>query len=283
MSIVETPMTSTLARAQGSATAVRWPGSSLWSQIMILTERSLRTLVTDPQIILFGLLQPVVMLFLFTQVFANLGSTPNFPPGITYVDYLVPAVLVDNAVQSSLQSGVGLVEDLKNGVVARLRSLPIQPASLLVARSLSDLVRGGVQGVVILTLSVIVIGYSPHGGALGLVISLLLALMVGCALGWLFLAFGTWLRRAEPMQNISFIALFPLMFASSAYVPVADLPPWLQVVAKVNPLTLAVDATRSVALGSANIGGAVVPAMVICGVITIVGLVFAILGFRRPL
>lgn len=282
MSTVETPMTSTLARAQGSATAVRWPGSSLWSQIMILTERSLGALVRDPQIILFGLLQPIVMLFLFTQVFANLGSTPNFPPGISYVDYLVPAVLVDNAVQSSLQSGVGLVEDLKNGVVSRLRSLPIQPASMLVARSLSDLARGAVQVVVILLLATTMLGYSPDGGFGGMAASLFLALMVGWALGWVFLAFGTWLRRAEPMQNISFIALFPLMFASSAYVPVADLPAWLQVVAQVNPLTYAVDATRAVALGFANTS-AVLPAIVICSIITAAGVVFAILGFRRPL
>jgi ABC-2 type transport system permease protein len=215
-------------------------------------------------------------------VFANLGATPNFPPGISYVDYLVPAVLVDNAVQSSLQSGVGLVEDLKNGVVSRLRSLPIQPASMLVARSLSDLTRGAVQAIVILLLATTMLGYSPGGGFGGLAASLFLALMVGWALGWVFLAFGTWLRRAEPMQNISFIALFPLMFASSAYVPVADLPSWLQVVAQVNPLTYAVDATRAVALGFANTSS-VVPAIVICSIITAAGVVFAILGFRRPL
>ncbi|MEC3979333.1 ABC transporter permease [Amycolatopsis sp. H20-H5] len=275
-------MTSTLARAQGSTAAVRWPGSSLRSQIIILTERSLTAVIRDPQIVLFGLLQPVVMLFLFTQVFANLGSTPHFPHGISYVDYLVPAILVDNAVQSSLQSGVGLVEDLKNGVVLRLRSLPIEPASMLVARSVSDLTRGAVQVIVILVLASTMLGYSPDGGFTGMVGSLLISLMVGGALGWVFLAFGTWLRRAEPMQNISFIALFPLMFASSAYVPIADLPTWLQIVAKVNPLTYALDATRSIALGFGDTS-AVLPAILICGLLTLGGIIFAILGFRRPL
>jgi ABC-2 type transport system permease protein len=275
-------MTSTLARAQGTTTAARWPGSSLWSQIFILTQRSLAAVVRDPQIVLFGLLQPVVMLFLLTPVFANLGSAPHFPHGITYIDYLVPAILVDNAVQSSLQSGVGLVEDLKNGIVLRLRSLPIQPASMLFARSLSDLARGAVQVVVILLISLTVLGYSPDGGFTGMVGSVLVALMVGWAFGWVFLAFGTWLRRAEPMQNISFIALFPLMFASSAYVPVADLPTWLQILAKINPLTYAVDATRTIALGIGDTT-ALLPAILICGVITIGGIILAIVGFRRPL
>ena len=87
-------MTSTLTRAQGSTTAGRWPGSSLWSQLGILTERSLAAVIRDPQIVLFGLLQPVVMLFLLTPVFANLGSSPHFPHGISYINYLVPAILV---------------------------------------------------------------------------------------------------------------------------------------------------------------------------------------------
>ncbi|WP_242537564.1 hypothetical protein [Streptomyces sp. BRB081] len=88
-------------------------GSSLLTQIRVLTGRSLRAMVTDPGIVLFGLIQPVVILFVLTQVFSRMGMPPHFPGGVSYLDYVLPAVLVDNAAQSAMQSGVGLVEDQK--------------------------------------------------------------------------------------------------------------------------------------------------------------------------
>lgn len=258
-----------------------WPDSSVFLQIRVLTARSLRSMVTDPGVVLFGLLQPVIILFVLTQVFSKMGAPPHFPAGITYLDFVLPAVLVDNAVQSAVQSGVGLVDDLKNGVVARLRSLPIMPSSLLVARSLANLVRSAVQVVVILALASGVLGYAPNGGAADLVASVGLTLFMSWSLGWAFIAAGAWLRRAEPMQNLAVIAILPMMFASSAYIPVKDLPDWLAAVAGVNPLTYAIDATRALALGIPG-ADAIVPALVIGSVIAAVGGALAVLGFRRP-
>lgn len=258
-----------------------WPDSSVFLQIRVLTARSLRSMVTDPGVVLFGLLQPVIILFVLTQVFSKMGAPPHFPAGITYLDFVLPAVLVDNAVQSAVQSGVGLVDDLKNGVVARLRSLPIMPSSLLVARSLANLARSAVQVVVILALASGVLGYAPNGGAADLVASVGLTLFMSWSLGWAFIAAGAWLRRAEPMQNLAVIAILPMMFASSAYIPVEDLPDWLAAVAGVNPLTYAIDATRALALGIPG-ADAIVPALVIGSVIAAVGGALAVLGFRRP-
>ncbi|MGW7355333.1 ABC transporter permease [Streptomyces sp. NPDC054802] len=258
-----------------------WPDSSVFLQIRVLTARSLRSMVTDPGVVLFGLLQPVIILFVLTQVFSKMGAPPHFPAGITYLDFVLPAVLVDNAVQSAVQSGVGLVDDLKNGVVARLRSLPIMPSSLLVARSLANLVRSAVQVVVILALASGVLGYAPNGGAADLVASVGLTLFMSWSLGWAFIAAGAWLRRAEPMQNLAVIAILPMMFASSAYIPVEDLPDWLAAVAGVNPLTYAIDATRALALGIPG-ADAIVPALVIGSVLAAVGGALAVLGFRRP-
>lgn len=249
------------------------------TQVRVLTGRSLKTLVTDPGVVLFGLIQPVIILFVLTQVFSKMGHPPHFPDGISYLDFVLPAVLVDNAVQSAMQSGVGLVDDLKNGIVARLRSLPINPSSLLIARSISSLVRSAVQVVIILVLGITVLGYSPKGGALELAASAGLTLFISWSLGWAFIAAGAWLRRAEPMQNLAIIAIFPLMFASSAYVPVEDLPGWLQVVATVNPLTYAINATRALALDVPG-GGAAIPAVLISALIALVGGVFAVKGFH---
>ncbi|MFH8385211.1 ABC transporter permease [Kitasatospora sp. NPDC018058] len=265
-----------------TATAPAWRGSSRLTQVRILTGRSLRALVTDPAVLLFGLLQPVITLVVLSQVFSRMGLPPHFPPDVTYLDFVLPAVLVDNAVQSAVQSGVGLVEDLQNGIVARLRCLPVAPSSLLVARSLTTLVRAAVQAVIILLLGILVLGYNPRGGAGAVVASIGLTLFMSWALGWLFIAAAAWLRRAEPIQNLAIIAVLPLMFASSAYVPTADLPDWLAAVAHVNPLTYAIDSTRALALGLPGTSTAV-PALLLGAAVAGVGAWLAVAGFRRPL
>ncbi|MDT0435500.1 MULTISPECIES: ABC transporter permease [Streptomyces] len=276
-----TPATGPASRVAGADRPV-FGGSSLLTQIRVLTGRSLRAMVTDPGIVLFGLIQPVVILFVLTQVFSKMGMPPHFPGGVSYLDYVLPAVLVDNAAQSAMQSGVGLVEDQKNGMVARLRSLPVHPGALLAARSLVGLVRSAVQVLVIMVLAMTALGYSPHGGMAELALSAGLTLFISFSLGWAFIAAGAWLRRAEPLQNLALIVIFPLMFASSAYVPVEDLPAWLRVVASVNPLTYAIDATRALALDVPGLDHAI-PALAICTVIAVVGMVAALRGFRRPL
>lgn len=276
-------MTSALTTAPGQAPAgpASWRGSSLGTQVLVLTARSLRALVRDPRMVIFSVLQPLIMLTLFSQIFASIAHTPGFPAGVNYIDYLMPAILVNTAMQSALQAGVGLVTDMKNGVLARFRSLPIRLSSVLIARSLSDLVRATVQLVIMLVLAVVLFGYDPAGGALGTLAALALALVVGWGLGWAFLAIASWLRNAELMQTVGFLAMFPLMFASSAYVPINGLPGWLQAIANVNPLTHAVDAARGLALAHPVNG--VVAAVVTSLVIAAVGAAFAVKGFKRPL
>ncbi|KOX12912.1 ABC transporter permease [Saccharothrix sp. NRRL B-16348] len=261
--------------------APRWRGTDFGTQVLVLTQRSLRTLVSDPRMIVFSILQPLIMLTLFSQIFASIANTPGFPQGVAYIDFLMPAILVNTAMQSALQAGVGLVTDMKNGVLARFRSLPIRSGSVLVARSLSDLVRTAAQLLLMLVFAVVVFGYSPAGGVTGTVAALALALAVGWGLGWIFLAIAAWLRNAELMQTVGFLAMFPLMFASSAYVPISGLPSWLQAVANVNPLTFAVDAARSLALAQPVTG--VVGALVTSAVLAAAGWIVAVKGFRRPL
>ncbi|MBW4720789.1 ABC transporter permease [Saccharothrix obliqua] len=269
-------MTTTL-----TAPRTRWRGTDVFTQVLVLTQRSLRTLVSDPRMIVFSVLQPLVMLTLFSQIFASIANTPGFPTGVSYIDFLMPAILVNTAIQSALQAGVGLVTDMKNGVLARFRSLPIRVGSVLVARSLSDLVRTAAQLVLMMLFAIVIFGFSPAGGVGGVLAALALSLAVGWGLGWVFLAIASWLRNAELMQTVGFLAMFPLMFASSAYVPVGALPGWLQAVANVNPLTYAVDAARALCLAHPVTG--VVSALTISAALGLVGWVFAVRGFRRPL
>ncbi|MFD1145696.1 ABC transporter permease [Saccharothrix hoggarensis] len=270
-------MTATLT----SAPQTRWRGTDFGTQVLVLTQRSLRTLVSDPRMIVFSVLQPLIMLTLFSQIFAGIAQTPGFPQGVAYIDFLMPAILVNTAMQSALQAGVGLVTDMKNGVLARFRSLPIRLGSVLVARSLSDLVRTASQLLLMLVFAVVVFGFSPAGGFVGVMAALALALAVGWGIGWIFLAIAAWLRNAELMQTVGFLAMFPLMFASSAYVPISGLPGWLQAVANVNPLTFAVDAARALALDHPVTG--VVGALVTSAALAAVGWVAAVRGYRRPL
>ncbi|HWE91842.1 MAG TPA: ABC transporter permease [Pseudonocardiaceae bacterium] len=259
-----------------------WLGSGLGTQIWVLTLRSLKAVVRDPRMIVFSLIQPLVMLVLFSQIFASIAKTPGFPTGVSYIDYLMPAILVNTAMGSAIQSGAGLVNDMRNGVLARFRALPIAPASVLVARSLSDLVRTAFQLVIMLLFATVVFGFKPAGGAPGVIAALAMGLVVSWALGWIFLAVASWVRNAELMQMVGFLLMFPLMFASSSYVPIANLPGWLQAVAQVNPMTHAVNAARDLALAT-PVGNGVLDTLAISALLAAVGAVLAVRGFRRPL
>ena len=275
-------MPTTLATRDHRTTATRWQGTGFANQIGILTGRSLRALISDPKLVIFSVLQPLIMLLLFSQVFSGIAGTAAFPAGVTYIDYLMPAILVTTGVGAALQSGIGLVTDMKNGVLGRLRSLPIKPSSVLIARSVADLIRTALQLVILLVAAVVLFGFSPAGGVLGVLPAFLLALAVSWSLSWVFLAIGAWLRNAETMQTVGFLAMFPLMFASSAFVPVDGLPAWLRVIATINPLTYAVDASRDLALAM-PVGSGVVGALLASTGLLVVGLVAAVRGFRRPL
>jgi ABC-2 type transport system permease protein len=259
-----------------------WRGTNVATQILVLTGRSLRAIARDPRMIIFSLLQPLVMLVLFSQIFSSIARTPGFPTGVSYIDYLMPAILVNTAMGSAVQSGVGLVTDMKNGVLARFRSLPIRMGSVLVARSLSDVVRTGIQLIMMLIFAAVLFGFAPAGGFGGVIGAWALGLVVGWGLGWIFIAAGAWLRNAEVMQMVGFLLMFPLMFASSAYVPISGLPGWLQAVAHVNPMTYAVNASRNLALAM-PVGTGVISALATSAGLAIIGAALAVRGFRRPL
>jgi ABC-2 type transport system permease protein len=260
----------------------RWRGTSVLNQIAILTGRSLRALVSNPKLVIFSLLQPLIMLLLFSQIFGSMAGTANFPAGVSYINYLMPAILVTTGVGAALQSGTGLVTDMKNGVLGRFRSLPVSNISVLVARSMADLTRTAVQLLILLVAAVLLFGFSPAGGVLGVLFAFLLALAVSWALAWVFLAVAAWVRNAESMQTISILAMFPLMFASSAFVPVDSLPMWLRVVATVNPMTYAVDASRNLALAM-PVGSGVFGALAASAGLLVVGVIAAVRGFSKPL
>ena len=190
--------------ADGRGEQLAWHGSSVLTQVAVLTRRAVLEYLSDPRAVIIGLIQPFMILYLVVSVFSRVNAhIPGVPSGITYFQYLLPAVLVDSAIQVSLQTGFAMIEELRNGVVARLRSLPIQPGTILVARSLSGTVRTGLQTVVLLVLAQLTHGDISRGGLVGMVASVGLTMLIGWCLGWVFLTFGIWLRRAEMMFSLA--------------------------------------------------------------------------------
>ncbi|GAA3097309.1 ABC transporter permease [Streptomyces rectiviolaceus] len=275
-------MTSPSPLPAGSAPELRWRGSSPQVQLRILTGRSVRAHFANRKAVLLSMLQPVFMLVLLSQVFGAIVDRGQLPDDISYIDYLLPALLVTTGIGPAVASGIGLVRDMDNGAVSRLRTLPIHAPLMLFARSFADLLRTAGQLAMLLVVAVVFLGADPAGGVLGMLAALALTCVVVWAMTWVFLALGAWLRNSEAMQSAGYLVTFPLMFASSAFVPAERLPDWLQVLATVNPLSYAMDANRSLALDQ-PLGTEVWSALAASLLITVVGSTLAVRAFRRPM
>lgn len=267
--------------APTSAPALSRPaGSGVLTQVRVLAGRSLRRL-RDPKMLVLSLVQPMIMMTLFSQVFRGIAASPGFPAGVNYIDYLLPAIMVTTACQAAMWSGAGLATDLKNGALARFRTLPISMSSVLIGRSVFDLLRSAIQLIVLAVAAAALYGYSPAGGIAGTAVAVLIGLAVGTGVSWVFLALASWVRNVELMQMLGFLVIFPLMFASSAFVPIAGLPSWLQVVATLNPLTYAIDAARSWALADPSLG-ATFGALLAAAALILGAAAVASRGVRKP-
>ncbi len=256
-----------------------WGTCGFVVQVWVLTGRSLRTVFGDVRLVVFGVLQPVVLLLLFSQVFQSVGGLPGVAQYHGYVNFLVPATLVNIAMTTAMGSGVGVLAEIYTGWMGRLRTMPVFLVSVLVARTVADAVRLAAQLVATVAVAVAVLGFRP-GDALGMAGAIGLAVLVGWGLSWVFVAIATWQRKPETMQAVSFVVMFPLMFGSSAYMPVAAMPTWMRVVATINPLTYAIDATRCLALGQPA-GTALVLAVALVTVTALLGAAAAARNVRR--
>ncbi|WP_435239124.1 ABC transporter permease [Streptomyces sp. YPW6] len=259
--------------------APRYQGSSVLRQISVLSGRSLRVL-RDPAMVLPGVLEPILMLTVFSQVFKSVSQTSAFPPGVSYIDFLLPAFLVTSAVSAGLKSGVALTTEMNNGIIARFRSMPIHTGSVLVGRSIADTALAGVNMLALLVAGALVFGFDPAGGFLGAAGCLAIAMALSWSLGWVFMAMSAWLRRPEALQPIGGILNLVLLFASNAFVPVEGLPGWLRTFASVNPMSQAITAARDLSMGEVDAGTLLAP-LGICAVIVAIAAPLAIRSFRR--
>jgi ABC-2 type transport system permease protein/oleandomycin transport system permease protein len=170
-------------------------------------------------------------------------------PGYSYVDFLMPGIIVQTIAFGGFVTAIALAEDLKKGLIDRFRSLPIARSAVLAGRTISDIVTNMAALAVMLIVGTI-IGFSFSANLAEILIGVLLLLLMGYAFSWIFALIGLSSATPEAAQQVGFIIIFPLTFASSAFVPIESMPSWLEAFATVNPFTVIVDAIRALWLGA---------------------------------
>jgi ABC transporter DrrB family efflux protein len=236
----------------------------LVSDTLVIAERNLIRLPRAPDLLLAFTVQPIMFVLLFRYVFGGAIQTP----GYTYVDFLIPGIIVQNIAFGGFVTALGLNEDVHKGLIDRFRSLPMARPAVLAGRTTADIVTNTLSMTVLLITGVI-IGFSFHTNFWHAIAGVLLLLLFGYAFSWVFAFLGLLVSSPEAANSVGFIAVFPLTFISSAFVPVASMPEPLKSFAMVNPFTIVVDAMRSLWLGApANnyVWGAVVWSLVIIAV-----------------
>jgi ABC-2 type transport system permease protein/oleandomycin transport system permease protein len=236
----------------------------LVTDTLVIAERNLVRLPRAPDLLLAFTVQPIMFVLLFRYVFGGAIQTP----GYSYVDFLIPGIIVQNIAFGGFVTALGLNEDVHKGLIDRFRSLPMARPAVLAGRTTADIVTNTLSMTVLLITGVI-IGFSFHTNFWHAIAGVGLLLLFGYAFSWVFAFLGLLVSSPEAANSVGFIAVFPLTFISSAFVPVASMPEPLKSFAMVNPFTYVVDAMRSLWLGAPArnyVWGAVVWSLVILAV-----------------
>ncbi len=187
---------------------------------------------------------PIMFTLLFTYIFGGaIGGSPR-----EYIQYLLPGILVQTVVFITVYTGVGLNTDIQKGLYDRFRSLPMWQPAPLIGALVGDVFRYSVAGALILIIGFI-LGFRPAGGFTGVFAAFVLVQVFCFALAWVWIIVGMLMKSPESVMTMSFVFLFPLTFASDIFVPVSTMPPWLQAVVQVNPVTRLASASRSLMQG----------------------------------
>jgi ABC-2 type transport system permease protein/oleandomycin transport system permease protein len=240
MTAVAAPAPAPAFTGPGRMTEFRWAVSDT----LTITRRNLMVWVRVPAYIVFTVIQPVMFVLLFRYVFG--GAIPV--PGVSYVNYLMPGIIAQTAAFATFGTAIALAQELKKGVIDRLRSMPMARSAVLAGRLVADTMR-----MLITILIIVAVGYAVgfrfSGGFLPAIWMIVLATIFGLAICCISAYTGLAIGDEESVQAFGMIWLFPLTFVSSAFVPITSMPGWLQAFAKNQPITNVIDTMRGMALG----------------------------------
>ncbi len=227
----------------GHLGAVYFAARDSWT----VTKRNLRHYVRQPRLLVFSTIQPVMFVVLFSAVFGGIASQA-LPEGTSYLAFLLPGLFIHSAAFRSVQTAVGLAEDLERGVVDRFRSLPMSRSAVLAGRTFADLVRS--LSVLVLMVAVgYALGFRFTEGLWSALGAVAVVGLFGYLMSWLFIYLALLVPGAEAAQTAGFVLIFPLVFASSVFVPTETMPDWMAAFASLSPLTHAADAARALSIG----------------------------------
>ena len=230
---------------------------------------------------MFVAIQPIMFVLLFRYVFGGAIQVP----GGQYVNFLMPGIFVQTVAFGGVTTAIGLAQDMQRGIIDRFRSLPMSSSAVLTGRTIADLARNLFTVIIMLTVGFLV-GFRPGGTPFEFLLGILLLLGVSFAFSWISAFIGLLVRSVEAAQSGGFIWLFPLTFASSAFVPVATMPGWLQAFARHNPISVLADALRGLfhvnpALTTGDIRWALIQSVAWIAGILIVFVPLSVIRYRR--
>ncbi len=229
------------------ANRLRW----VVADTLTITKRNLIAYTRTPEALFFSTLQPIMFVLLFRYVFGGAIHAGN---GLTYIDFLMAGIFVQSVGFGGIGTAVGLADDLQKGLIERFRALPMARSAVLAGRTTADLVRN-VFVLLLMTGVGALVGFNFPNGALGFIAACALVLLFAYALLWGFAIIGLTASNSETAQVMAFPILFPLIFASPAFVPISQMPGWLQSFASNQPIGVLITAQRSLMLGGSHVPG----------------------------
>ncbi len=218
---------------------------TILSDIWVMIKRNLIRYRRLPQLIVFTFIQPVMFVLLFAYVFGGAIQTP----GVNYINYLIPGIIVQTVLFGAMMTGVGLADDLSRGMIDRFRSLPMARSAVLAGRTITESIRN-LFVVLLMTGVGYIIGFRIEHGFGNFALAIGLTVLFGFAFTWVSATIGLAVKNVETAQTAGFIWVFPLAFASSVFVPVATMKAGIRAFAEHNPITYTVNVVRALALGT---------------------------------
>jgi ABC transporter DrrB family efflux protein len=232
----------------GAAPAVA--GAALPGATFQTARRSVLQFVRTPQLLVLPTVMGALFLLVFRYIFGGAIETST----VSYVDFLVPGFLVTTSLWTGMNAPAGVAEDAASGVHDRFRSLPIPRSAVVAGRSLAD---GALASWVLAVTTGLsfAVGFRTHAGAAGIIGAFALILLTTYAFTWMFISLGLSAGNAQAAQGLATLLVVPLTFLSGAYVPVQSMPGWLQPIADNQPVSVMINAVRSLLLGGTDAAG----------------------------
>ena len=222
--------------------------AGLVSETTAVFSRWIRKTLRRPPFLFFSLVQPIIWFVLFTQAFSSIANIPSFSlmTGTSnYITFFSAAVVIQTVITSAMQSGMGIVQDIESGYLDKMRVAPIHRSAILLGKGMSDAVRMVIQVLVILGIG-LALGVTIATGVVGVLLLLLIAAGFGLAWSGISNAIALATKNSELTLMISLLTTFPLLFLSTAMMPKAFLPGWVQTVATYNPVSYLADGLHSI-------------------------------------